>query len=92
MIRFSAESSHRVLQKSGVRIPLIEHEDLRSSADSTISTSLIHSITSAGNCASVLNLIFHQRTLLTWGICQNEDLKSAIVVGLANNSVKIFPH
>ena len=30
--------------------------------------------------------------LLTWGICQNEDLKSAVVVGLPHNSSKIFPH
>ena len=50
--------------KSGIRIPLTEHEDLRSSTDSTISTSLIHSIASVGNCeqvrTSVWNLIFQQ--------------------------------
>ena len=30
--------------------------------------------------------------LLAWGICQNEDLKSAVVVGLLHNSLKIIPH
>ena len=55
----------RVTQKIWThRVPLIEREDLRSSTDSTISTSLIHSIASVGNCeqihTSVLNLIFQQ--------------------------------
>ena len=58
------QSSHRVLQKSDIRIPLTDDEDLKSSTDSTISTSLIHSIASAGNReevhTSVLNLIFQQ--------------------------------
>ena len=27
-----------------------------------------------------------------WGICQNEDLKSAVVVGLPHNSLKNLPH
>ena len=65
MIRFSAEAIFASsTSKSGIRIPLTEHEDLRSSTDSTISTSLIHSIASVGNCeqvhTSVLNLIFQQ--------------------------------
>ena len=50
--------------KSGPGVPLIERYDLRSSTDSTISTSLIHGIASVGNCeqvhTSVLNLIFQQ--------------------------------
>ena len=58
------QSSYRVLQKSGIRIPLTKHEDIKSSTESTISTSLIQSIASAGNCeqvhTSVLNLIFQQ--------------------------------
>ena len=65
MILFSAEA---LLASSnsefGPRIPLIEREDLRSSTDSTISTSLIHSIASVLNCeqvqTSVLNHIFQQ--------------------------------
>ena len=30
--------------------------------------------------------------LLGWGISRNEDPKSAIVVGLLHNPLKIFPH
>ena len=30
--------------------------------------------------------------LLAWGICQNEDPKSAVVVGLLHNYLKILPH
>ena len=65
MIRFSAEAIFASsTSKFGIRIPLTEHEDLRSSTDSTISTSLIHSIASVGNSeqvhTSVLNLIFQQ--------------------------------
>ena len=68
MILFSAEailaSSN---SKSGPGVPLIEREDLRSSTDSTISTSLIHRLASVGNCeqvhTSVLNLIFQQGTV-----------------------------
>ena len=56
--------SRRVTRIFGPWVPLIEREDFRSSADSTISTSLIHSIPSVGNCeqvhTSVLNLFFQQ--------------------------------
>ena len=31
------------------------------------------------------------RMLLAWGVCRNEDLKSAVVVGLLHNYLKIFP-
>ena len=63
MILFSAEailaSSN---SKFGPGVPLIEREDLRSSTESTISTSVIHSIVFEGNCeqehTSVLNLMF----------------------------------
>ena len=34
----------------------------------------------------------NQRTLLTWRICQNEDPKTAIVVGLPHNYLKVLPH
>ena len=58
------QSSHRVLQKFGIGIPLVDDEDLKSSTESTISTSLIHCIASERNCeqvrTSVLNLIFQQ--------------------------------
>ena len=30
--------------------------------------------------------------LLGWGICQNEDPKSVVFVGLLHNFLKIFPH
>ena len=65
MIRFSAEAIFASsTSKSGVWIPLIEHEEIKSSTESTISTSLIHSIASVGNCEqvhnSVLSLIFQQ--------------------------------
>ena len=30
--------------------------------------------------------------LLVWGICQDEDPKSAVVAGLPNDSLRIFPH
>ena len=43
---------------------MIERESMRSSTESTISTSLIHSIDSVGNCeqvhTSVVKLIFQQ--------------------------------
>ena len=72
MILFSAEailaSSN---SESGPGVPLIEREDLRSSSDSTISISLIHSIASVGNCeqvhTSVLNLIFQQANVVGVG-------------------------
>ena len=58
--------------KSGPGVPLIERKDLRSSTDSTISTSLIHSKASVGNCeqihTSVLNLIFEQANVVGVGI------------------------
>ena len=65
MIRFSVEAIFASsTSKSGVRIPLTENEDFKSSAESTISTSLIHSISSVWNCeqvhSSVLNLLFQQ--------------------------------
>ena len=63
--------SRPVTQKSGLGVPLIEREDLRSSTDSTISTSLIHSLASVGNCelvlTSVLNLIFQQANVAGLG-------------------------
>ena len=91
MIRFSAEAIFAPnTSKSGVRIPLIEHEDFESSTDSTISTSLIHSMASVRNCeqvyTSVLNLIFQQPNVAD----VSEDLKSADVVGLLHNFLKIF--
>ena len=73
-----------------------QHEDLRSSTDSANSTSLIHCIASVGNCeqvhTSVLNLIFQQANVAGVGICQNEDPKSAVVVGLLHNSLRILPY
>ena len=68
MILFSAEailaSSN---SKSGPGVPLIEREDLRSSTDSTISTSLIHNIASEGEreqaLTCVLNLIFQHENV-----------------------------
>ena len=65
MILFSAEAIlASSTSKSGIRIPLTDDEDFKSSTESTISTSLIHSIASEGNCeqihTSVLNLIFQQ--------------------------------
>ena len=65
MILFSAEAVlASSTSKSGIRIPLTDDEDFKSSTDSTISTSLIQCIVSGGNCeqvqTSVLNLIFQQ--------------------------------
>ena len=62
MILFSAEA---ILVSStsrfGIEIPRVDDEDLKSSTESTISTSLIQCIGSVGNCeqvhTSVLNLI-----------------------------------
>ena len=97
MILFSAEAIlASSTSKSGIRIPLTDNEDLKSSTESTISTSLIHSIASVRNCeqvhTSVLNVIFQKQTLLVWGICRNEDLRSAVVVGLHHNSLKSLLH
>ena len=79
MIRFSAEAIFALsTSKSGIRIPITEHEDLRSSTHSTISTSLIHSIASVGNCenvnTSVLNLIFQRANVA----CLREFVKMRI--------------
>ena len=65
MILFSAGAIFTSrTSKSGIRIPLTDNEDFKSSTESTISTSLIHSIASVGNCeqihTSVLNPIFQQ--------------------------------
>ena len=79
------------------QIPQIENkndEEIRSSTESNISTFLIQWIASVWNCeqvhTSVLNLIFQQANVAGVGICQNGDLKSAIVVGLSHNSLKKF--
>ena len=84
MILFAIPASST--SKSCIRIHLTENEDLKSSTESTISTSLIHSKASEGKCeqvhTSVLNLIFQQANVLGVGICQSEDPKSAAVVGL----------
>ena len=71
MIRFSAEAIFASsTSKSGIRIPHIANEDLKSSTESTIST-LIHSIASVGNCeqvhTSVLNLNFQQANVADVG-------------------------
>ena len=62
---FSAEAIFASsTSKFGMCIPSTEHEDFRSSTESTNSTSLIRSIISIGNCeqahTTVLNLIFQQ--------------------------------
>ena len=72
MILFSAEAIFpSSTSKSGVWVPLIEREDLRSSTYSTIFTSLVHSIASVGNCdqvhTSVLNLFFQQANVAGLG-------------------------
>ena len=96
MIRLSAEAIFASsTSKFGIEIPRTDVEDLKSSTESTISTSLIHNIASVGHCeqvhTSVLNLIFQQANVAGVEICQNEDLKSAVVVCLLHNSSKIFP-
>ena len=64
-IQFSAEAIFASsTSKFGTWIPLTEHEDFRSSTESTNSTSLIQGIVSVRNCeqvrTSVLNLFFQQ--------------------------------
>ena len=76
--------------KSGPGVPLIEREDLRSSNDSTISKSVIHSIVSVGNCeqarTSVLNRIFQEANVVGVG---NLSWSSEIV-GRLLHPLKIF--
>ena len=65
MILFSAEAVlASSTSKSGIRIPLTDDEDLNSSTESDISTSLIQCVACVGNCehvhTSVLHLIFQQ--------------------------------
>ena len=65
MILISAEAIlASSTSKFGIEIPRVDDEDLKSSTESTNSTSLIHCIASVGNCeqvhTSVLNLIFQQ--------------------------------
>ena len=81
MILFSAEailaSSN---SKFGPGVPLIEREDMISSTDSTISTSLIHDIASVENCEQIhtsnLNLIFPQANVV--GVGNLSKWRSAI--------------
>ena len=97
VILFSAEAilASRT-SKFGIWIPLIEDEDIKSSTESTISTSVIQCIASVGNCdqihTSVLNLNFQQANVAGVGNCRDEDLKSAVVVGLLHNYIKSLPH
>ena len=92
MILFSPEA----IRIEYFRFPLIDDEDIFSSTESTISSSLIHSIASVGNCeqvhTSVLNLFFQQANVAGVRICRNEDPKSAVVVALLHNSLKNLPH
>ena len=65
MILFSAEAFlASSTSKIGIEIPRIDDEDLKSSTESTISTSLIHCIASVGNCeqvhTSVLNVTYQK--------------------------------
>ena len=97
MMLFSAEAIlASSTSKFGIEIPRIDDEDLNSSTESTNSTSLIHCIAFVRNCervhTSVLNLIFQQANVAGIGICRNEDLRSAVVVGLLHNSLKNLLH
>ena len=65
MILFRAEAIlASSTSKFDIEIPRVDNEDLKSSTESTNSTSLIHCIASVGNCepvhASILNLLFQQ--------------------------------
>ena len=65
MILFSAEANLASSTSNfGIEVHRIDDENLKSSTESTISTSLIHCVGSVGNCeqvhTSVLNLIFQQ--------------------------------
>ena len=93
MILFNAEAIlASSTSKFGIEIPRIDDEDLNSSTESTNSTSLIHCIASVGNReqvhTSVLNLIFQQANVAGMENCRNEDLRSAVVVGLPHSSLK----
>ena len=97
MILFSAEAIlASSTSKLGMWIPLFDDEDIKSSTESTIFTSLIQCIASVGNCeqvhTSVLNLIFQQANVAGVGNLSNGDLKSAVVVGLLHNSLKSLLH
>ena len=98
MILFSAEAIlASSTSKFGIEIPRIDDEDIKSSTESTISTSLIHSIASEGNCeqvrTSVLNLILQQANVA--GVVnlfemKIWDLQSLLVCSII--LLKIFPH
>ena len=65
MILFSAEAIlASSTSKFGIEIPRIDDEDLNSSTESTISTSLIHCIASVGNCEQVHTLSSSKQTSL----------------------------
>ena len=63
-IFFEFSNFLKPFSKFGIDIPRVDDEDLKSSTESTISTSLIQCVASVGNCeqvqTSVLNLIFQQ--------------------------------
>ena len=81
--------------KFGIWISLIEHQDLRSSTDSNISTCLIHSKASVGDseqiCTSVLNLIFQQANVAGVVNLSKWRSESAIVFGLRHNFFENLP-
>ena len=81
MILFSAEAIlASSTSKFGSEIPLVDDEDIKSSTESTISTSLIQCIPSIFSSS--------KQTWLVQGICQSEDPKSAVVVGLPHSALK----
>ena len=95
MILLSAEAIlASSTSKFGSEIPRVDDDDFNSFTESTNSTSLIHCIASVGNCeqvhTSVLNLIFQQAKVAGVGNLSKWRSKSAVVVGLAHNSLKIL--
>ena len=86
MILFSAEAIlASSTSKFSMWIPLVDDEDVNSSTESTISTSLIHCIASVGNCeqvhTSVLNPVFQQAKVCWWELVKVKiwNLQSLLV-------------
>ena len=72
----------------------IDCDDLRSSTDSTISTSLIHNVASEGELEQALtwvwDLTFHHENVESVGICQNEAPRFAFLADQPCTSVDTF--
>ena len=97
MILFRAEAIlASSTSKLGIEIPRVDDEDLKSSTESTNSTSLIHCIASVGNCEHVHTSVFEPylpaskgcwcRELVKMKIRNLQSLVCPIILGIVSST------